>query len=296
MTLTVQLTRALLSSQFKDLIIWTPSKITGPGAEPVREPLKLLSIWGEVIRQFSERRLTNWTDRLAAVQGVVVALAEAFPGCFALEDYMFGMWRQHMDRLLTWYRVPFDGNWQKEGDEGAGLKAALSSWSWAGVSGSVDYYPYAWNPESMSLIRILGIEYEISTDIMLGGGPGTITVSGLLIPTCGQIDEIMAEFDPPHEFPLTDTFKSPDTWAMDPTLGIELDDPADELSWLSITHFLPLIREAGDSPKTQGIFLASIEGRDNTFRRVGYHYDYGCNIYLEREEEAEAYRTVFSLI
>lgn len=271
------------------------SEITGPGVEALKDPLKLLSIWGEVIRQFSDRNLTNWTDRLAAVQGVVVSLTEAFPQQFVTKDYMFGMWRQHIDRLLAWYRMPLDSLPENQKNPVGTLKGLLPSWSWAGTSGPVDYYAYAWDPESVMMVRVLNIKCDISNRAMLGGGRGTLTLSGLLIPTIGELDEMMGEFADP-EFPLPDGFKSDDALAFGASLEIQLDDPEDVLGWQAVTHFLPLIREAGSSPKTQGIFLAPVDGSDNTFRRVGYHYDFACSMVFGREQEVEEYRAVFDLI
>lgn len=75
----------------------------GTADQPLFSSVKL---WAEIVKKYSDKKLTKWTDRLAAIQGVVGGLAQTMPDKFKIEDYLFGLWRPHLEKWLLWNRHP----------------------------------------------------------------------------------------------------------------------------------------------------------------------------------------------
>lgn len=236
---------------------------------------KKLGLWFEVVRQYSGRQLSMWTDRLPGFQGVVRAFCEGFPSDFALTDHLSGMWCSSLERCLSWHR-----NVLHEGfpEAASPLASYAPSWSWIGCPGPVDYYSSSHDPESVALLKIVEINPKYSSDLgSFGSNTGSLTVSGHLIPVRRDIQTYL----PGVYFRFPEGFEDGgDSFFDVPNLDMEIDDPFDGGAADSVTHFLPLIRAAG-RPVTQGIFLAPVTqdgGEEVVFRRVGYAYDYNCTI------------------
>lgn len=263
---------------------------SSPSGRPER-PLQKLGIWCEIVRQYSDRALTNWSDRIAAVQGVVVALSRAFPDCFKEEDFMFGLWRLFMARLLAWKRLTFVKSPPEES-----LRGSVPSWSWMGAAGPIEYSTVCYDEDSESLIDVLDIEFAPSKDgSIFGAGLGTVTLTGLLIPVRGEELTRLTDLSRP-EFHLPDTCVDPELLRFDHTIDLELDDPTDESVWATVTHFVPLIRTIDSDKDIQAMFLAPVHGQENTFRRVGYHVGNSRTAMIPNEVDAAPFIKTFKLI
>lgn len=80
--------------------------------------------WYELVKTYSEGRLTNPTDRLIALSGVAEKIAESSHG-----KYIAGMWSSVSLELGLLWRVVSSGKRQ--------LFYCAPSWSWASVEGCV---------------------------------------------------------------------------------------------------------------------------------------------------------------
>lgn len=230
-------------------------------------PLKKHGLWCEIIRQYSSRQLTVWTDRLAALQGAVEALTCGMPDVFKAQDYVFGFWRPFLERSLSWHRDTLSPAF---GEGSSALRSYAPSWSWVSCPAPTEYYSYEWNPTSKALVEIVDLEVKYSTPMgSFGPGSGKLTVKGHLIPVRREYDEYMAGIT----FRFPDVFDIGEDPVFDkPVLTMEFDDPLDEERWNEVTRFLPLMR--GETRGvTQGIFLVPVE--KGVWRRMGYAYDYG---------------------
>jgi hypothetical protein len=90
-------------------------------------PLSRMHLWGEIIEIFSSKKLSFWTDLIAAMQGVVEALLDAIPSTFKRSEYLFGLWEPFLIRCLAWARQPGTPG----GDDEAvnSLRSIAPSWS-----------------------------------------------------------------------------------------------------------------------------------------------------------------------
>jgi hypothetical protein len=61
------------------------------------EPDRISSLWEDMVCQFSERRLTNPSDKLPALAGLAKAFKEAKP-----DEYIKGLWLSTIKRGLIW--------------------------------------------------------------------------------------------------------------------------------------------------------------------------------------------------
>ncbi|KAM5360457.1 hypothetical protein ACJZ2D_013735 [Fusarium nematophilum] len=242
-------------------------------SERPSEPLKLHGLWCEVVRHYSARKLTVWTDRLAALQGAVEGLSRNLPGVFKPDEYVFGFWRPFLSRSLSWHRNTLSPCF---GDEAVSLRGYAPSWSWVACPGPTEYYGYEWDAGATPLVEVIDVSAEYSTPMgTFGPGKARLTVRGHLIPVRRDLDTIFGDEKMYFEFPRI-FYRGGNLLLDAPDLEMEADDPADEDAWRRVTHFLPLMRGEG-SPVTQGIFIESLEG-GKVFKRVGYAYDYGCVI------------------
>ncbi|CAM1509603.1 Fc.00g033420.m01.CDS01 [Cosmosporella sp. VM-42] len=235
--------------------------------------LKRLSLWCEIMRQYSIRQLTVWTDRLPAIQGVVEAVTQGFPEDFKKQDYVFGLWRPFLQRSLSWHRNTLVEVFPTAA---SGLESYVPSWSWVGCPGPVEYYSQERDSDSTPLIDVLDLDMTRSSPMgSFGPGKGRLVISGSLIPVRMDIQSYM----PGIFFRFPNIFQGPeDSFFNAPNLEMEFDNPLDGNSCTAVTHFLPLIRASG-LPTTSGIFLVPVEGSGgHVFRRVGFAYDYGGNL------------------
>jgi hypothetical protein len=267
-----------------------------------------LKLWAEIVKRYSDKRLTKWTDRLAAIQGVVGALEQSMPDKFKSEDYLFGLWRPQLEKWLLWNRHP-----RAPGDDEAfaTLRNLAPSWSWVTSIGKVEYYDFIFEPNARTYTSVLRVEQkepDISATTAFGAGKCTLTLVGFCLPV--QQASILQQENPPTEDNLQVPFLVPKRYAADENYGPSVidmipDDPTDVTVFDRVTHFTPLVSGPpidSDNPRLrfQGLFLEKVAGVEDagepfdwehesvtydikyegTFRRVGFGYDYGEQMHL----------------
>ncbi|KAF7507839.1 hypothetical protein GJ744_010003 [Endocarpon pusillum] len=106
-------------------------------SEPVRDDdhadaPNFYNLWQSVIRDYSRLSLTQTTDKLVALSGVVDILEQACD-----DQYLAGLWRSHLPAALLWHRRlgtrlrPFYAHFDTR------RSARAPSWSWASLDGSI---------------------------------------------------------------------------------------------------------------------------------------------------------------
>jgi hypothetical protein len=265
-------------------------------------------LWIEVVKRYSDKKLTKWTDRLAAIQGVVGGLVQAMPDKFRNEDYLFGLWRPQLEKWLLWNRHPRTPG---DAEAVATLRAMAPSWSWVTSIGRVDYYPSVFEPDAVtytSVLRVESKEPETTETKVFGAGQCTLTLVGFCLAV--KRASILEPEDPEAKDHLQAPFLVPERYAAAGNFGPSIidmvpDDPTDETVFDRVTAFAPLVSgppSDSDDPRLQfqGLFLERIAGAEDemepftwehegvthtikfegTFKRVGFGYDYGEQMHL----------------
>ncbi|KAI4686418.1 uncharacterized protein J4E84_005697 [Alternaria hordeiaustralica] len=280
-------------------------------------------LWAEIVKRYSEKRLTKWTDRLAAIQGVVGALQQAMPDKFPEEDYLFGLWKLQLEKWLLWLRP----HRKQPGDSEAvaTLRKMAPSWSWTTTIGNIMYYEFIFDPEVVTYTRVVNWEHkkpDSSETEVFGAGKCELTLLGFCLPVrlpfSGHEDEMeLGSYNP---------FLIPERYASSDAIGpavIDMipDDPTDTTVLSRVTHFAPLVgipQVFGDNPmlRCQGLFLEKIAGPEDeggpstwevdgvtlkvegTFKRVGFGYDDCRYMHLGWDdiEDQQSELRVFKLI
>jgi hypothetical protein len=298
----------------------------GSAEPPLSSKLKL---WAEVVGRYSDKQLTRWTDRLAAIQGVVEALAQTMPDKFKTEDYLFGLWRPNLEKLMLWTRHP-----RTPGDSttAATLREIAPSWSWVTMVGGVHYSEYIFEPNAhiwTTVFRIQQTESTVSETQVFGAGKCTLTLFGLCIPVQQEPLHLrLRQTDPQEDDDMEVPFVFPERYAAKWNYGpavIDMipDDPTDKTVFDRVTHFAPLVHgppyaDTEPRPQIQGLFLERVgapdEGKEvfqaedrsipyeikfeGTFRRVGFGSDYPSQVHLHWKRPAEYVREmrIFKLV
>ncbi|KAJ4180922.1 hypothetical protein NW755_011457 [Fusarium falciforme] len=86
-----------------------------------------LYMWKTIIRQYTERNLSDPNDRLRAVSGVTTELEKLWR-----DSNIWGLWREWFIPLLAWYKEKADRVDERN-------LSLAPSWSWASVGGVVRY-------------------------------------------------------------------------------------------------------------------------------------------------------------
>ncbi|KAI6749441.1 hypothetical protein HG530_015280 [Fusarium avenaceum] len=122
-------------------------------------------MWKDIVRNYTARKLTNDTDRLPALDGIVQLYQERIG-----HTYLAGLWLEEMPKSLLWRRRAQDSK------RSSGFnKGLIPSWSWASVETMVHEEMFNWDcvyttvrsyvykcepPESLSHIREAWLELE----------------------------------------------------------------------------------------------------------------------------------------
>ncbi|KAF2434126.1 HET-domain-containing protein [Tothia fuscella] len=98
--------------------------------------------WMLIAEQYSQRKLTKSSDRLAALTGVAIEFEQA-----ASDHFFAGLWRRYLWRELLWTvysptsprfgRLPLDDPSPSRPQR----DFTAPSWSWAAVDGAIEYFP-----------------------------------------------------------------------------------------------------------------------------------------------------------
>jgi len=90
-------------------------------------------LWRYAVQQYSSRTLTFQSDKLIALAGIANQMQQLLPG-----EVVFGIWREDLVRSLLWH---------SQCPSFLVTDLAVPSWSWASVSGTIDYQ--LWDPEPL---------------------------------------------------------------------------------------------------------------------------------------------------
>jgi hypothetical protein len=107
--------------------------------------------WYTMIEDYTNRGITAASDRLPALIGLVKATAR-----ISKDEYLVGIWKSSMIEGLIWC-----------GRQGAGALANTTeyiapSWSWASVSGPVQFPIYSWYDRALWKARMSDFEALVS--------------------------------------------------------------------------------------------------------------------------------------
>ncbi|RBR03771.1 uncharacterized protein FIESC28_11693 [Fusarium coffeatum] len=86
-----------------------------------------LYLWKTILRQYTERNLSNNSDRLPAITGIIAELRSVWR-----DTAIYGHWKDWFIQLLVWYKEEDDRVEERY------LKRA-PSWSWASVDGAIRF-------------------------------------------------------------------------------------------------------------------------------------------------------------
>jgi hypothetical protein len=150
------------------------------------------SRWVNFVELFTQRRLTYDTDRLYALSGMAATMSPSETGSF-----LAGLWKEELPLALLW-RTKADHYNMKTLVSRRHQKYYAPSWSWASVTGPIEYIALPGRDYSFELIPDLTI-LEASC-IQVGANPygpvqsGYLKVSGLL-----AFIDLQVKLEKPHE-------------------------------------------------------------------------------------------------
>ncbi|PMD24517.1 HET-domain-containing protein, partial [Hyaloscypha hepaticicola] len=153
---------------------------TSLAEQPTHQKWSQSSRWVNFVELFTQRDLTYHTDRLYALSGMAATMSPSAKGSF-----LAGLWKEELPLGLLW-RTQADYHTRKTLVSRRHQKYYAPSWSWASLTGPIEY------------IALPGREYsfELATDLTIleaicipaGASPhgpvrsGYLKVSGLLAP------------------------------------------------------------------------------------------------------------------
>ncbi|KAK5657375.1 hypothetical protein OQA88_2945 [Cercophora sp. LCS_1] len=222
-------------------------------------------LWSDIVTTYSGRLLTQFSDRLAALEGVAVALQRKWPHIYNKNDYVFGCWRPFLADLLAWEVAGEPVSAQIEHE-------LFPSWAWLSCGRPVSFTSWLWygvNPKTWA--QVLDLEIERPGGVgAFGEGKGTITLRAPLIPATKEVvryeDGAEAVVFTPADTRLSFLagVASLDDLGDSGLLG---GDAAIRLVLLASYPFKWLKRE---KPLSCALLCVTpVSGRDKVFRRVG---------------------------
>ncbi|RMZ73214.1 heterokaryon incompatibility [Pyrenophora seminiperda CCB06] len=243
--------------------------------QPLIEDVK---IWTDIVKEYSGRKLSEWTDRLAAIQGVANSMTQIIPEHFKNEDYLFGLWKPLLIHQLAWYRYsdPF-----VPANVVVGLKKMAPSWSWVTCIGNINFPDYT----ALSFAKVIEVEkapHDGHATHIFGAGSCTLTIMGFCIPVRKQRSERRASDDDEERFTyiFPKLLNAKDCSSI--SIHMNIDDPTDTGAQDRAVYFLPLVATDWHYMWARGLLLERVvEEQSNcndekwghlfegTFRRVG---------------------------
>lgn len=170
--------------------------------------------WTNLVEEFTHRRLTFETDRLAALSGLA-AIHSAANG----DQYLFGLWKSTLAGDLLWEQGSRD-RFESYEKVGGGRQAPefAPSWSWASITGPVIWPLKDGSSQNVSIsnkddgsygtagfaITILEVVCRPRGKDPFGDGTGSILLSGYCIPGTLQWLENDSEMEELFFKPHTD--------------------------------------------------------------------------------------------
>lgn len=147
---------SLLHHEKKNSSYWSESRFTSDGPKKFPCDMKLLNRgrngWPFVVEQFSNRKLSNASDKLPALSGIAKFLARE-----SNDIYLAGIWKRYIFQDLLWRVSPYDDDttvwinkeYIRESESVRSCKRQSTvtfpcsyrapSWSWAALDGPVKF-------------------------------------------------------------------------------------------------------------------------------------------------------------
>lgn len=221
-------------------------------------------LWSDIVTTYSARLLTQFTDRVAALEGLAVAFSRRWPAVYAAKDYAFGCWEPFLRDLLVWHASgePVSQHVQR------GL---FPSWAWPSCGRAVMFTSWVWyGVDPKSWVQVLRLERGPPADGVFGSGSGMLTIRAPLIACTG---EAVAFDDDGGAEDVVFT-------AVDAKLSFlrgspSLDDPSQDEQWKTVTHMIllasyPFKPQGSSRPLSFALLcVAPIPGSRDEFCRIG---------------------------
>jgi hypothetical protein len=93
----------------------------------------VMRVWVGIIEDYTIRKLTFESDKLAAIEGLASYVAS-----LTQDRYVFGLWRDSLENGLLWRTASYKNVKERRGR----VRARAPSWSWASMDGRV-YFAFA---------------------------------------------------------------------------------------------------------------------------------------------------------
>jgi len=224
-------------------------------------------LWGDIASTYSTRLLTQFGDRVAALEGIAVALQRKWPWIYREVDYAFGCWRPFLADLLVWEVSGEPVSAEVDRD-------LFPSWAWPSCGRPVSFTSWVWyGVDPKMWVQVLDFEVERPEDGgAFGQGKGTITLRAPLIRVTREviryddgIDEVVFT---PEDAQLSFMAGAASLDHMD----LE-DDPSaagEVVTHLVLLASYPFKLMKRARPLSCALLCVSpVPGRDKEFRRVG---------------------------
>ncbi|TRX90161.1 hypothetical protein FHL15_008889 [Xylaria flabelliformis] len=118
-----------------------------PGHQPMQQrgkmPIHLLRLWNSLVREYSNCKLTEASDKLPAFAGISELFREVTG-----DQYICGMWRSSLLEQLNW--------WVDQPRPRVSTDYRAPSWSWASLDGPIR--PHHQAARNESLVSILAVK------------------------------------------------------------------------------------------------------------------------------------------
>ena len=146
-------------THYWSLDVWGLSENRPPPAEYPYQP------WYDAVEEYSGRELTNWSDRLIAIEGLKDVFSASSEPTLAEDFYFCGLWEGDISAGICWRTT---GSYRRDptaAEKRAQFPRGLPSWSWASSLMSVE-----WEHHGVSGWRYAGSkprrqpDFKIETD------------------------------------------------------------------------------------------------------------------------------------
>ncbi|KNG52725.1 pin domain-like protein [Stemphylium lycopersici] len=206
--------------------------------------------WSDLVNSYSRCELTNESDRLIALSGLVQIFQD-----FTGDEYLAGLWRQNLREHLAWNTTTLA--------PGSVSRSMHPSWSWASVTGPISTYEAV--QESRQHFAIVDVQMQSSKlDSDDHAISGSIMINGIMLQaTCYlteersgnvRISSLLADF-PMFTDVLDHGIENGSTVAC-LVMGTR---PKESRTRVIDTNMSLML-------------LASVSSQPNTYRRIGYKW------------------------
>lgn len=218
--------------------------------------------WQQILGEYMRRDLTEGSDKLRALDGIVQEFKRV-----TRDEYILGLWKSKLIQGLSWYQDTASKHREKIK---WGESRFCSSWTWAKVDGDIDY-SYAENSKA---------------SVVSCGTPNVAVTSGMLFATCKL--KIKAPIACLTRAQMKSHFRVWLTHSSRPALinvihpdGASHNTDFSRSSGVATNrdtfYFLELSwgKDGGIqnvASESRGLVLVMVDDEENTFRRTGFYF------------------------